>query len=138
MTNLFDFRALADQAASTLASVPGRRVTFVRLSDAPSDPARPWRGSNDSRQAPVTSVQTAVFIPAQGSPAFGRRQETSELVKRTQQVALVAPGGQTTVDLSIFDEVVDTDGSRWKITYVETLEPGDKGVRVLYQVGLMR
>ena len=138
---MVDFTALARTAQRLIANTPGRQVTFKRLDRTPADPQRPWRGATDSRANPETSSQIAVFVPASAAAAaglLGRRTENDGLIARTAQVALVAPGPDSTDDLSTFDAINDQDGLEWKITFVETLSPSDINIKVLYTVGLAR
>lgn len=139
---MVDFTTLANTAQRLIANTPGRTVTFKRLDRNPADAQRPWRGATDPRANPdATSSQVAVFVPASVASAsglLGRRSESDQLIARTDQVALVAPGAASTEDLATFDAVDDQDASEWKITFVETLAPSDINIRVLYVVGLRR
>lgn len=127
--------AQADSAAAKIQA-KGRQVTFIKVATTPSDTSAPWRGSDDPRTVPADSEQLfAVFVPVAGS-ALGLRYTSEELVKRAEQVALVAPGSSFTKDLEDFDEILDSDGSRWRIEFVETLKPAD--VAVMHSVGVRR
>jgi hypothetical protein len=133
---MVDFTAIANLANTILADLPGRSVTVIKLDDSVDDAAKPWRGASDARSTPAaSSTQTAVFVPPTGS-GLGSLVQQEELIKRSEQIMLIAPGAASSDDLSDFDEVIDTDGSRWKITFTEVLAPSD--VTLLYAIGVRR
>ncbi len=130
-----DYVALANQAL-TLITDNGRSVTFRRLDRTPADPAMPWRGAADPRATPDASVAgPAVAVPPSGAAALGLRVEDSELVKRSEQIFIVALGATSTDDLTTFDEVLDGT-ELWKIVGVEKLRPA--ATTLLYFVGVAR
>lgn len=133
---MVDFVALANTAQRLVQNTPGRNVTFIELDSTAVDVNKPWRGTATPRVTPkASSAQVAVFVPASGS-GLGFRSSQDELVKRSEQIMLVAPGAANTDDLQQFDEVIDQDGSRWKIVFADVLSPAD--VPVLYAVGVRR
>lgn len=128
--------AQADSAALKVAA-KGRSVTFIKLETTPADSDKPWRGAADPRTTPADSLSTsAVFVPLSSASNLGLSTKSEELVKRTRQVAIVALGSESTEDLEDYQELIDSDGSRWRITFIETLKPAD--VRIMHFVGVGR
>lgn len=108
----------------------GRDVVMQQLSATAADANKPWKGPGTATVA--SSVNTkACFVPPSGTD-FGREFFDSELLKRCEQVALVA--GNAT-DLSAFTTILDNN-QRWKIEWVQELKPGD--TTVLYAFGVKR
>lgn len=118
--------------AQQLIRDTGRLTTFERLSAAPADPARPWRGPAAPAVANSVSAM-ATFVPAQGAD-LGRMGISEQLLARVEQVALVAP------DPSGFDFAAATSATdssvRWRVDWVQTLRPG--GTTLLYAMGMKR
>lgn len=129
---MVDFNALAN-TAQRLISQNGRIVTFRKLGTAAGDPEMPWRGPEDARVPVAQSlpVPMAFVSPAGGGGQLGLSMELDGLVRRSQQTGFVAGTDVNPID---FDEVVDTDGSVWKIESVARLQPA--GQVLLYAVGL--
>lgn len=128
--------AQANKALNLIAA-KGRPVTFIKLDTDATDSAKPWRGNVDPRATPEASVQTsAVFVPPASASSLGLSRRLDQEVKRVEQIAIVSTGGTEQTDLSAMDEMVDTDTSRWKISFVETLKPAS--TNILYFVGLSR
>ena len=123
--------------ALSLIAANGRTVTFIKLDADATDTDKPWRGNAAPRAVPEASVVTsAVFVPPSSASQLGLSRKIQDEVKRVDQIAIVSTGGTVQTDLSNMDEVIDTDGSRWKIMFVETLQPAS--VKILYFVGLIR
>jgi len=131
-----DYVALANKA-QTLVQDSGRSVTFRRLDRTTLDDAgKPWRGTATPRTTVDASVTaTAVVVSPAGAAALGIVTLDSELIKRSQEVMIVALGATSTDDLSTFDEVLDGT-VLWKIQKVDTLKPAD--TTLLYFVGVAR
>lgn len=123
--------------ALRLIAAKGRAVTFIKLNETVSDAAKPWRGNVDPRDTPEASLSTsAVFVPPSSASALGLSRRLDEEVKRLEQIAIVSTGGADQTNLAEMDEIIDTDLSRWKIMFVEVLQPAS--VKILYFVGLER
>lgn len=121
--------------ALRLVAARGRTVSFQKLDRAVDDSAKPWRGKADARATPEASVDVpTVFVPPSSAAKLGLSVSQEELVKRSSQIAIAAPGGSSTDDLSEFEVVLDTDGTEYKILFVEVLKPAD--TRIVYFVGL--
>lgn len=129
----FDYGPLADRARQLIENF-GRKVTFMRFNQAPADPDKPWEGPVDARQNPDEEVKDmpAVFV-APGE--LGKEVMSEDLMKRSTQACLVAPGTELTTDLSTMNEIKD-EGKQWKITGVEVLKPATQ--TVLYVIGVKR
>lgn len=124
--------------ANTLVAAKGRTVTFIKLSRATDDAAKPWRGAADPRTTPEASASVpVVVVPPTGVTALGFGMEPNELVKRAEQIMIAAPGGSSSDKLEEFDEVIDTDLTTWKIGPVQALRYDD-GPTILYYVGVRR
>ena len=120
---MVDFAA-SIATAQRLITENGRLVTLVSLDDTPAVAAQPWKGAADPRATPDATLPVrAVFVPPSSASALGLRIDTNDLVKRAEQIAIVSPGGA--VDTEIYDEIADSDGSRWKIVFSENLKPAE-------------
>lgn len=123
-----DYTALA-ATALRLVKDSGRLVQFRKLNSDPVDNAKPWRGAADPTVGGVTVDAYAVAVPPSSASALGLSTSDSDLVKRSEQILIVAPAS---ADLAEFHEVID--GRTWRITGVETLRPAD--TTLLYFVGV--
>lgn len=109
--------------AQRLITANGRSVTFVEFNSTPGDVAKPWNGPTNPRTTPDSTLTVdAVFVPPSSAASLGLKAETSDLMKRSEQVMIVSPGASA--DLSIYQEIID-GSDRWKIVGTETLKPGD-------------
>lgn len=134
---MVDYTSLADSARSVIEGVTGRSITLVKLDQTPSDSSKPWRGDADSRANPVAeSIQTGIFVQISSAQQLGLRNINEELVKRSDQVVLFAPGSTETLDFTEFDEIHDSDNTIWKITFMEVLKPGE--IPLLYYAGVKK
>lgn len=125
MSNYDNFVALAQRQIAKR----GREVTLQTLSASSADASKPWKG----QVAPVISAQVvtmAVFLDPKGL-AIASVVKDVELLKRVNDVALVAPGD---VDLRNMTQLVD--GKVLRIEWVQVLQPGD--TVCLYVFGVMR
>lgn len=122
------------QTARRLITKFGRTVTFVKLSAGPTDPTKPWRGATDPRAIdPVSSLEIdAVFVEPESLERLGLQRASADFIKSAEQVMIVA----TDQDLGKFDEVIDTDGGRFKCDNIQTLQPA--GTIILHYVRVQR
>lgn len=128
----FDYTDI-EAAAVSLISDFGRTVTLVQLDPGPTVVGKPWQGSTAPRTAPLsTKSVSAVFVEPHSLTQLGRECVSDDFVRRCTNVAIVA----TSSNLEPYNELLDSDGSRWKITTTATLKPG--GVNLLAYVGLSR
>lgn len=117
--------------AQKLIGKNGRLVTMQRLDATAADADKPWKGPGVPTVA--QSVDTkAVFLPHTGQDDLGKFLVDAELLKRAEQVVIVAAG---TDDLEPFNQLSDT-GVVWLIDWIRTLRPGDTSI--LYAIGLKR
>jgi hypothetical protein len=121
---------LAD--AQQLIADTGRLTTFEILSATPADPAKPWSGPAAPAVA-NSSAAMATFVPAQGTD-LGRMGISEQLLSRVEQVALVA-SDDTGFDYAAANSATDS-GVRWRIDWVQTLQPGS--TVLLYAMGMKR
>lgn len=111
----------------------GRAITFVQLDGAPTNPSRPWLGNSDARATPVATLEThGVFVEPESLERLGKQRQANEFVESAEQVIIVAHNGS----LGQFDEVIDTDGSLWKIANKQELAPGDS--KIIHYVRVQR
>jgi hypothetical protein len=75
-----------------------------------------------------------VFLSQSGLIDLGKYGIDDELLKRVEQVALVA-GLTSALDLGLFHQIVDKS-TVWKIDWIRTLAPAD--TTVLYAIGVKR
>lgn len=130
-----DYARAADRAQALLERA-GALVTFERLETAEPDPEKPWDGPENPRSPAAKSVSLpTVAVPPSSASQLGMRTVDEELLRRTSQILIVAPGAAETADLATFQEVV-RDGKRSRINFVETLRPAAQ--TVLYFVGVKR
>lgn len=126
-----DYVALA-QVALDLVKANGRQVTFRQLTDTPADANKPWRGATDPTTG-ATAAVWAVAVPPSSATSLGMSTSDNDLVKRSTQILIVAPGPTLPDDLADFEEVIDGTVT-YRITGTETLRPGD--TTLLYFVGI--
>ncbi len=128
----FDYTEI-EAAALSLVQDFGRIITLVELDPGPSTPSQPWLGSNAPRTSPLsTKSVSAVFVEPHSLTMLGRNAVSDDFLSRCTSVCIVA----TSSSLEKFSELLDSDGSRWKITAVQTLTPGP--VTLLAYLGLKR
>lgn len=121
--------------AQRLVDVNGGDVTFRQFEQDPANPAEPWDGPADPRGSLAAElVQRAVLVQPTGISALGIAYVTTDLLKRSEQIMIVA--GTDGVDLSEFNEV-DTIGGSYKIVGIERLQP-DGATILLWYVGVAR
>lgn len=118
------------QTAVRLIAKTGRSVTLQKLDATPEDSNKPWKGPATPTVADSADL-IATFVPA-GGGGLGLDFIDDELLKRAEQVALIAPSEK---DVSEFHAVLD-GSSRWKIEWVQVLKPAEKVL--LYIVGVKR
>lgn len=128
----FDYTDIEASALELIVSF-GRSVTLVQLDPGPTVAGKPWQGSTAPRTAPLaTKSVSAVFVEPHSLTQLGRECVSDDFVRRCTNVAIVA----TSSNLEPYNELLDSDGSRWKITTTATLKPG--GVNLLAYIGLSR
>lgn len=111
----------------------GRPVTFVLFEDDPADPAKPWRGAADPRSPAESEIAgSAVAVPPSSASQLGLRVDHVDFVKRSDQILIAF----AETDIEEYDEVLDSDGVRYKIEGVEKLRPAE--TTLLFFVGVRR
>lgn len=119
------------ELAQELIAEEGRAITLQTLGATPADATKPWRGP----AAPTVTTDEdviGVFLPISSMDDLGFIAKDDDLLKRADQVLLVAP---TMVDLRNMDRVLDKSVV-WKVEWVKVLEPGDQVI--LYAFGVCR
>ena len=130
---MVDYVALVE-TAKRLISENGRAITLLQFDSAPASASQPWKGANDPRDNPDETLSLdAVFVEPSGAVRLGLSSKDSDLIKRSKQIMIVAPG--ISEDVTVFHEVVD-GGTNWKIVGVEVLRPGNE--IVLAYIGVSR
>ena len=109
--------------AQRLITENGRSVTLVQFDTVPTSASQPWKGNADPRATPAAELPIdAAFVNPSGASSLGLSLTTSDLLKRSEQILIISPGAQ--VDVTPFHEVLDIDGTSWKIQAMEVLRPG--------------
>jgi hypothetical protein len=121
--------ARAVALAQRLIEANGRDTVLQRLDATPADADMPWKGPGTPTVA-AEYERVGVFLPHNGTEDLGRYLFDSELLKRCDQVALIAGGDD---DLSVCNQLNDS-GKKWRITWIRELKPGD--TTVLYAIGV--
>jgi len=134
-----DIIGYGDIAADALSLIngTGRQVTFNRFDQTPANSGKPWEGPADPSASPdATASVFAAFVPPSDADSLGLSGIDQDLLKRTEQICIVAPGTvNPPFDLGTANEC--SDGSvKWKVTFTETLAPGD--IVLLYFIGVSR
>jgi hypothetical protein len=107
-------------------------VTLNKMDNVPASASEPWKGSSAPRTAVATLEVSAVFVEPSSLDDLGKDYVSLEFLKRAQQIAFIS----TDVRLDQFNEMVDDDGTRWRITEMTELRPGSKSM--LYFVGVTK
>ena len=100
--------------AQRLISAYGRSVTFEKLGTPMGIPPLP--------SVAKSLTVDAVFVSPSG---LGFAAQSSDLLRRALQIAIVAPGPD--VDLLDFSQIQDS-GVTWRIEGIEILRPGTQTV----------
>lgn len=118
--------------AQTNIARKGRNVFIQKLDHTFADPDKPWLGGQGVSDEYIYNVQTkCVFIPSMGRD-LGVYIEDKDLLKRVEQVGLVA---HTTTDFT--DAEIVLDGVvKYHVEWMQFLRPGDSPI--LYYIGLKR
>jgi hypothetical protein len=116
----------------TLLSENGRTVTLNKMDNVPSNSSKPWQGSTTARTAVATLEVSAVFVEPSSLDTLGRDYVSPEFLKRSEQIAFIS----TDTRLDQFNEMVDSDSTRWRIVDMTELRPGSKSM--LYFVGVKK
>ena len=128
----FDYQSIINDAVELIEDF-GREVTFIELNDTASNPLKPWLGTAAPRSSPRQTLDLfGVFCEPESMERLGNDAVTEDFIKKSQQIMIV----HSPVELAAFDEVLDTDGSRWRIIDMSKLKPGP--ALVLYFVSLKR
>jgi hypothetical protein len=116
-----DYNALAAAAAEAIGGA-GRTVTLIALDFDVDDASKPWLGPTNPRATPAKQLTIkAAFLPLAGNVKLGLSKQTMDLVKKADATVLIG----TTEDLRAYQELIDSNGERYKITHLEELQPGD-------------
>jgi hypothetical protein len=124
--------ARAVALAQRLIDKNGRTITIDQLSSVPVDANKPWKGPAVPTVAATASLK-AVFLPVSSASELGLFAKDDELLKRVEQVALIAADGVN--DLTAFHRITDV-GSFWKVDWTRELKPGP--TTILYAIGVKR
>lgn len=123
--------AALQATALRLVTNAGRLMTFVQYNQTPANSSTPWTGPTDPRGSPVQSLSLpAVVVDVGTAQSLGIATRSENLLKRTTQFLIVAPGPGFEGDLKAIHEVIDRSTS-YSVVDVGTLEPGE-GVLLHY------
>lgn len=131
-----DYTKLA-ATAKRLVDQSGRSVTLNRFDQSPPDDDIPWEGPADPSDTPdATATVIGCFVPLETGKSLGLETLDVDLMKRTAEVCLVAPGTiSPPFDLATANELVDDSVSK-RVTFVRTLKPAS--ITLLYFIGVAR
>lgn len=121
-----------DKLAATarrLIAKTGRGIALLQLSSEADDPDKPWKGPGEPTVKKKKDI-IGTFVPA--SSGLGRDLADEELLKRVDQVALIAP---TDENLETYTSIRD-NGVEWKIEWMQVLKPAEQVL--LYVAGMKR
>jgi hypothetical protein len=95
--------------------------------------------SADPLGAPVADPEEvagirAVFVYPSGLVNLGLSVRSRELMKESEQIAIIAADGTNAFDQ--FTGAIDSDGSVWAVNATEVFKPGD--TTLLYYLGMKR
>jgi hypothetical protein len=126
----FDYSDFVDLADELITDF-GRTVTFLRLNPGPADPTKPWNGGTPRTSPLQTTSQRAVFVEPETMERFSRQSKNGDFSAMDQHMVCLVPGPDS---FDGYNEILDTDGSRWRIKMVDTLKPGPTIVLSLLRV----
>lgn len=130
-----DYTQLA-ATAKTLVDANGKDVTINRLDQNAADPNKPWNGPTDPGASPDATATVKGCFVSTDERVLGGLTIDSDLLKRTEEVCLVAPGTVSPpFDLMTANEIVDGSVHK-RITFVQRLKPAT--VTLLYFIGVAR
>lgn len=123
------------ETARRLVKKFGRNMLYRQLGDTVSDPAKPWKGQTDQKSTPEQEDRTLPTVPVDPDSArkLGMTTIDDDLLKRTNQILIVAPDENATYDLRDFNVVVD-EGITYKVLFSERLRPAT--LTLLYFIGV--
>jgi hypothetical protein len=123
--------ARAVALAQRLINKNGRTITVERLSSTPTDANKPWKGPSAPTVA-GSAQPKGVFLPVSSASELGLFAPDDELLKRIEQLVLIAADGVNAFDT--FHRI--SDGVLYRIDWVRVLKPGD--TVILYAMGIKR
>lgn len=108
----------------------GRLVSFRTVGKV-VDAANPLAGPVDNPTN--TTAVKGVFVELSSLSTLGISKRAAELMKTSEQVLMLAPSA---IDYEKQTQMIEADGSVWKIDMTDKLMPGP--VPVLYYIGVSR
>jgi hypothetical protein len=129
VANYDEFVVLANE----LLFESGTLVTLQQFGTLADDPTKPWKGSEQTDLAMEYKNVSAVFVPIIGKD-LGIVVNDKELLKRTKQVAIVAPIAEGLEDK--ITKIKDLSGVTWKVVWAQCLRPAEQ--TILYYFGVER
>ena len=122
--------------AKALVDANGRQITIIRFDQTPADADKPWNGPSDPDASPDATATVVGCFVSTDERVFGGLTLDDDLLKRTSEVCLVAPGTVSPpFDLLTANEIIDGSVHK-KISFVQSLKPG--AVTLLYFIGVAR
>jgi len=111
----------------------GKLIELQILGAESDDPSKPWKGVAFENVVMAYPDTPAIFVPIIGKD-LGIIITDLELLKRSKQVAIVAPVAEGLEDK--ITRIKDSDGTIWKVIWSQCLRPAEE--TVLYYFGLAR
>ena len=116
-----DFAKLG-ATATRLVDGAGRTVRLLKLDFDAENSEKPWRGSDLPRLRPENEISViGAFVQISSASQLGLSKQTMDFARDAEAVCLVG----SPLDLSEFDELIDSDETRYKIVTSETLRPAN-------------
>jgi len=135
MSHIIDYGVLVTTVNALIKDL-GRPVTVTRLDATPDDVGDPGGGKAAPRDTPAEeALVDAIFVHPDSAAELGMTKMSDDLMKKTKDIAIVAPGPTGTFSLDDADELLD-EGVTKKVSFVRKLRPGS--VTLLYFIGLRR
>ncbi len=119
--------------AQRLVVDAGRPIILVRLDTEPPDTSKPWRAPTPRSTGATEVPCTGVFVPLSSRTFLGSEAYLPQDVNRGEQICIVA-ALDTSEDLLTFNEIIDEDGTRWKIMRPQVLQPASTKLLYAFEV----
>jgi hypothetical protein len=115
-----EFHAEMAETADELVEEFGREVTLVRLAET-SAPGQPWEPAGDPRTPAAETLATVgVMVEPDSNLRLGAQDLLHDHHRKGGKIFIVSHRQ----DISLFTELIDDDGTHWKVVRRDLLRPG--------------
>ncbi len=130
---LIDYPELAQEVADVIEGT-GRDINFVRNSETPVDPAKPWRKyDTDLSGADGTAGSDITAKAVQDMYTVEEQQDNQNIRLGDSKFYVSALTLGASVDLREYDRVIDS-GVSYSIVEITPIKPGDVNLLYILQV----